>query len=102
MLDYFGIKMFGSIAAAYTTLIIYLVYFLIHYYLSVKIHGSHIFSISRLMIYAVILVIMAAISLVLRYFVVIRWGILIIVCFVGVFWADREFKIFSFIGKKIK
>ena len=99
IMNYFGIKIFGSVAAAYTTLIIYCIYFMIHYFLSVKIHGTHIFSIFKLMFYAFILSIIAVISLVLESYMVVRWGMLVIVCVIAIFWADREFEIRSLLKK---
>lgn len=100
IMNYFGIKMFGSIAAAYTTLIIYCVYFMIHYFLSVKIHGMHIFSLFKLMLYAIVLSIIAAISLVLKDYIVARWGMLIAVCVIGAFGANKEFGILSLLKKR--
>ena len=100
IMNYFGIKIFGSIAAAYTTLIIYCVYFMIHYFLSVKIHGAHIFSLFKLMLYAILLIIIAAVSLMLKDYMVARWGMLIVVVVIGTFWANKEFGILSLLLKK--
>lgn len=101
IMNYFGIKFFGSIAAAYTTLIIYCMYFIIHYYLSVKIHGAHIFSISRLILYAVILCFIAGISMVMKNNVIVRLLFLSAVFLFSIFWANKKFKILSYIKKDI-
>lgn len=99
IMNYFGIKLLGSIAAAYTTLIIYCVYFMIHYFLSVKIHGAHIFSLSKLILYAIILSLIAVISLVLKNYIVARWMMLIIVCIISALWVDKEFGILSLLKR---
>lgn len=102
IMNYFGIKYFGSIAAAYTTLIIYLFYFLIHYFLAVKIHGRQIFDLMKLIVYSGALIIVAALSLFLRGQIVVRWGAVLILCVLGILWADKEFKVFSVLKKRAK
>lgn len=102
IMNYFGIKYFGSIAAAYTTLIIYLIYFLIHYFLAVKIHGRQIFDLMKLIVYSGALIIVAALSLFLRGQIVVRWGAVLILCVLGILWADKEFKVFSVLKKRAK
>lgn len=99
IMNYFGIKQFGSIAAAYTTLIIYLIYFLIHYFLSVKIHGQQIFDLMKLMVYSCVLVIIAGASLFLREQITIRWCAIFIIGFVGILWMDKEFNALSTLKK---
>ena len=94
--------MFGSVAAAYTTLIIYFIYFMIHYYLAVKIHGAHLFRLIWLIVYAGILILVAALSLILRNVLVARWAILAMVCIIGALWADKEFGVFTVVKKKMK
>ena len=81
-------------------MIIYCVYFMIHYFLSVKIHGAHIFSLFKLMLYAILLIIIAAVSLMLKDYMVARWGMLIVVVVIGTFWANKEFGILSLLLKK--
>lgn len=102
IMNYIGIKMFGSVAAAYTTLIIYFIYFMIHYYLAVKIHGAHLFRLLWLIIYAGVLILVAALSLILRNVLVERWAILAIVCIIGALWADKEFGVFAVVKKRMK
>ncbi|MBU5480146.1 lipopolysaccharide biosynthesis protein [Blautia sp. MSJ-19] len=102
IMNYFGIKQFGSIAAAYTTLIIYLVYFLIHYCLSVKIHGQQVFDLMKLMIYSGELIIIAALSLFLREQIIIRWCAMLILFVFGILWGVKEFKVFSAFKRSTK
>ena len=102
ILNYFGIKYFGSIAAAYTTLIIYLIYFLIHYCLAAKIHGQQIFDLMKLIVYSGALVVVAVLSLFLKGQIVVRWCAVLILCVLGILWADKEFKVFSVLKKRAK
>ena len=44
VLNYFFIKKYGYLAAAYTTLFTYVVYFVFHYILAKRIHGYNVFS----------------------------------------------------------
>lgn len=102
IMNYIGIKMFGSVAAAYTTLIIYIIYFMIHYYLAVKIHGTHLFRLLWLIIYAGVLILIATLSLILRNVLAARWAMLAIVCIIGALWADKEFGVFTVVKKRMK
>ena len=52
------------------------------------------------MLYAIVLSIIAAISLVLKDYIVARWGMLIAVCVIGAFFANKEFGILSLLKKR--
>lgn len=101
VMNYVGIKQFGSIAAAYTTLIIFSIYFLIHYCLSIKIHGRQIFDLTKLIVFSGVLIIVATFSLIFKEQIVVRWGAILVLCVIGALWADKEFNVFSILNKKI-
>lgn len=102
ILNYFGIKHFGSIAAAYTTLIIYFIYFLIHFFLSVKIHGQQIFNLMKLINYSALLIFVSILSYFLMEHLVARWCIILILLVFGALWIEHEFNIFSQFRKRYR
>lgn len=101
VMNYVGVKLFGAIAAAYTTLIIYGLYFCIHYILSIKVHGSSMFSIRKIGIYSLILLFVGAISLTLNTMWYARWAILLIVGIYFLVWLNKSFGFTGFIKSRI-
>lgn len=95
VMNYVGVKMFGSIAAAYTTLIIYGLYFGIHYYISVKVYGNSMFDIKRITLYLVVLCTIGATALLLNEMWLIRWALLLLIGIYLLYWIN---KIFNFIS----
>lgn len=98
--NYICINKFGYIAAAYTTLFTYLLYFIFHYILANKIHGSFIYNSKQLLLYVVSI-------LTISFFVVfsvdywcLRWGVALVLGIYSLFWVNRQFKIFNLIKKK--
>lgn len=101
VMNYFGVKLFGSIAAAYTTLIIYALYFCIHYYIAIKVHKSSLFSGKRILIYSCFLILIAAFALAFNNYWYIRWLLLIVIGIYMIYWLNREFHLISYFMKKI-
>ena len=99
--NYFGILYFGSIAAAYTTLIVYCIYFFIHFYISIRVHGSAVFQIGKIILYCLTLVSICAISLFLVNYWYLRWSLLIVVGCYLLYWSVKTFDVLNAIKSKI-
>ena len=75
VLNYIFILKYGFIAAAYTTLVSYVCYLLLHAWISRRLIGFSIVPKRWLLIYSLIVAVMAALSLLLLDQLVLRWSI---------------------------
>ncbi len=73
ILNFFFIRKYGYIAAAYTTEFTYLTYFIIHYCIAKKIAGKELFNGLHLLIVSVVIIIIGIISTLLVDKVLVRW-----------------------------
>lgn len=55
ILNFFCIQEFGYISAAFTTLLTYILYFIVHYLISIKLHGSCLFNTKIILVMCLIL-----------------------------------------------
>lgn len=99
LLNYFFINIFGYIAAAYTTLICYIVYAVFHYMLSLKIchlylDGVTPYSSRKLIGYSLLFLLCGFIMLFTYNYPVIRYMIIVVILFVLV---KRRKEIFSYL-----
>lgn len=101
VMNYVGVKIFGSIAAAYTTLIIYGLYFFIHFAISVKVHGSMMFDIKKIIIYSTSLCGIGAFSLLLNQFWYVRWFVLLLLGLYMLYWLNATLNIKETIKKRL-
>ena len=101
VLNFVFIKIYGYVAAAYTTLVTYILYFVFHYYLARKIHKSYLFS--------NIVVVSSALSVVGIMFLariminlwIVRWLAAIILFIVALIFEERSMSVIrNFIKKK--
>lgn len=92
-LNYFCIPKFGYVSAAYTTMATYYLYFLFHYILAAKIHGGSLFAGGKLMGISAGLLAAGAVTLLLQDYMVIRWGIEVVMGSYGLYWADKNFEL---------
>ena len=90
LLNYLGIKQFGYIAAAYTTLISYILYFAFHYCLAKIIQKKNIFSNSVIIIVSVSILLCIFLSVSFVEKPLIRWVIAILILFLMVFIEERN------------
>lgn len=77
ILNYFGLNLFGYIAAAYTTLICYLLQATLDYLISLKIVGQNIYDMRYLCILSIIVIVITIVANFLYSFVVLRWIIVV-------------------------
>lgn len=101
LLNYIFISRYGYIAAAYTTLVTYILYFIFHYILAKKVHGSVIYSTRQLTLISVGILLVGAVALALEDFWYVRWGLEVILGCYSLYWADKCFDIVSKIKEKL-
>ena len=101
-MNYIGVKLFGPIAAAYTTLIIYGLYFCIHYYLSIRVHGCSIFNIKKIGIYSFALLCVGSIALIFNLLWYIRWTFLLLFGSYLLVWLNKSYGFINTIRKKLR
>lgn len=101
MLNFICIRRFGYMAAAYTTLMTYLLYFVFHYIIAWRIHKSVIFDTGKLVCYSLEVVGIGAVSLLLIEHWLIRWILLAAIGLYFLWWVEREFGVVERIKAKI-
>lgn len=102
LLNYFCIKEWGYIAAAYTTLITYLLYFVFHFFLARKIHGHQIFSSKTMTLISGGTIIFAGIALMLEKYWFVRWMLVILILSASCFYIEKKYKGLSWLLSKLK
>lgn len=95
ILNYIGIKKFGYIAAAYTTLATYLLYFCFHYFMARKIEGKYIYSSKQIFFLIICALSIGSISIVIINFFFIRWLLAGIIVLIFVLFIEKKYKLFS-------
>ena len=100
VLNIICINRYGYMAAAYTTLVTYVLYFVFHYVIAWRIHKGCLYDTGRLSWYAVLSLMAGAISLVFIGQWILRWGLLVILGILFVVWGEREFGIIGKIKAK--
>lgn len=93
VLNYIFIGEFGYIAAAYTTLVTYLLYFIFHYVIAWKIHKSIIYDTGKLALYSFGAVMMGVAALLLMNHWAARWLLLVAIGLFFLHWLEKEFHI---------
>lgn len=93
VLNYFFILKYGYIAAAYTTLATYFLYFLFHYFLSRKIAGRFIYS--NIVMATCCIIIMASnfVALTLIPYILIRWLLALLIGVVCLVIEEKKYGI---------
>lgn len=91
VLNVIFIRRFGYLAAAYTTLVTYLLYFVFHYLIAWNIQKMCMFQTGRLAAYILLAVAAGVLSLVMMEYWLIRWVILAAVGIFTLVWLNREF-----------
>lgn len=92
-LNYIFIKRTGYIAAAYTTLITYILYFVFHMILSCKIEGKWLFSKGVILVSSVGIILVAFLSIITIHIVALRLSLAIAILLIGVFIEEKQFAI---------
>ena len=90
VLNLFCITRFGYMAAAYTTLVTYLIYFTFHYFIAWRVAGKSMFQTGRLVLYMFAAALAGAVSLVFIEQRLIRLPLFLAVGVLAVVWEERE------------
>lgn len=101
VLNYFCIKQLGYVAAAYTTLVTYIFYFLFHYFLAYKVEGKMIYSSRQLFTYSIVALVGLFVALFLIDKMVIRLILFVLLFVYTYIWADKKIGIKNVIKKKL-
>ena len=90
ILNFFFIKEFGYIAAAYTTLVTYIIYFFSHYTITKYIHGNYLFSNKTICQCSFGILFVNIISLIAIKTVTVRWFLAFLLALVLFVEEERE------------
>lgn len=101
VLNVIFIRQFGYLAAAYTTLVTYLLYFVFHYLIAWNIQKMCMFQTGRLAAYILLAVAAGVLSLVMMEYWLIRWVILAAVGIFTLVWLNREFDFMRRVKEKL-
>ncbi len=93
ILNYFCIKKFGYVAAAYTTLVTYLLYFIFHYLMARKIQGFYMYSNKIILIISILALAICFVGVFLIPYIVIRIALALAVFTVMYYYAEKTMNI---------
>jgi len=101
ILNYIFIPIFGYIAAAYTTFVTYLLYFVFHYIIAAKIQGYVIFDTKKMFVISLGVCYFGTCALLLEEQWYIRWVLEILIGGSAFLWANHSFDLINLIKKKL-
>lgn len=103
ILNYIFIKKNGYIAAAYTTLVTYVLYFGFHYVSAYVIAKKSLFDTKRILLYGGLVIMAGVVALLLLSIFIARWAIGGVIALFTLYWFNKEFgialKIKRFLGR---
>lgn len=94
-LNYICIAKWGYVAAAYTTLVTYLIYFCFHYFMAKKIEGRYIYSNKHIFLLVAVALIICGIAVLLIDFVFLRWVLAMGTVLICILFTEKKYKLFS-------
>lgn len=101
VLNVICINRYGYLAAAYTTLVTYIMYFVFHYVIAWRIHKGCLYDTKRLSWYALLVLAAGAGALLCMKQWLLRWGVLFVLGIVFVLWSEKEFDMLGKIKAKL-
>lgn len=103
VLNYIFISRYGYVAAAYTTLATYFLYFLFHYFLSKRIAGRFIYSNKVMALCCIVIFVANVFTCYLIPYILIRWFFAIVIACVTLIIEEKKYGfVISIIRKRIK
>lgn len=90
VLNYIFIKQCGYVAAAYTTLVTYLLYFLFHFHLSKHICKIHLFNDKLIYSSLLIIIVVNFFTLFILNFIILRWLLAFFVFIIAVYYEEKN------------
>lgn len=100
LLNYVFIRRFGYLAASYTTLATYLLYFVFHYIIAWRIQKGSLFDTGKIIGFIVAALTGCALSFLLLEAVLLRWLLLALTGIMGLLWFEKEFHIWDKVKKR--
>ncbi|MGN0316825.1 MAG: lipopolysaccharide biosynthesis protein [Lachnospira sp.] len=100
ILNFFAIRMFGYVAAAYTTLICYVLYSLFHYFNMRSIEHRKIYNGKFLVVFSIVYVLICFACLAMYPYPFVRYGLIIVILALAYIFRDKVKKIHGSIRKK--
>ncbi|MBR2701193.1 MAG: oligosaccharide flippase family protein [Erysipelotrichaceae bacterium] len=97
VLNYILIGKYGYISAAYTTLVTYILYFILHYVVSLKIYGKQLYDLKTFIISGIIIVGFIPLCQVMIKMGLLRWLLAILIFAATVIYAQKAFNLFELI-----
>lgn len=91
ILNYIFIIRYGYVAAAYTTMFTYFLYFLFHYTFAWRIQGRSLFSTKLIFATIVAINLMVGISLFFINQIIVRWAIAIILALIFIIFEEKKY-----------
>lgn len=101
ILNYLLIEKNGYVIAAYTTLITYVIYFILHYFISRRIFKEKLYELSIFIICGIMVIAAIPLCLFLLKNTVLRWLFAIVIFLVTIYYSHKAFDLFGIIGKYI-
>lgn len=101
VLNFVCIQKFGWLAAAYTTLVTYFLYFIFHYIMAWRIQRNCIFATGKLVGYILTALAAGALSLLLIRYWLVRWCLLVVIGIVAGVWAEKEFGVMEKVKRRL-
>lgn len=98
VLNWLFIPRFGYIAAAYSTLVTYILYFLFHFFIARKIHGSALFSTKVILACSIGVLFISLLARLFVEIIIIRWLIAISLATIFIVYEEKKY---GFIKKKL-
>ena len=99
VLNFIFITKYGYIAAAYTTLVTYVLYFTFHYILAYRIEGKSLFDTKKILLISLLVFFVIFAGRLFIDALLVRWAIAATLCFLLLFFEERSF---GFIKKKLR
>lgn len=90
VLNYICIPLFGYVAAAYTTLATYILYFAFHYILAWKIEGKTLFSNKVISAVSVAILAVSAFAVICIDYLWLRWGAAVVLLVIAVIYVEKK------------
>lgn len=90
ILNLFFLIRYGYVAAAYTTLITYIAYFILHYLIAKKIIGRSLFSTRILFILSFVIIAMNFVTLFMLKLVMLRWIVAVLIFIISIIAEEKQ------------
>ena len=91
LLNWFLIPKFGYIAAAYSTLVTYILYFWFHFFIARKIHGTDLFSTKVIFVCSIGILFISLLTRLFIEIILIRWLLAASVVIIFIIYEEKRY-----------